>query len=77
MNYEACGIEKHLFNILYNILGNHINIVGLYSPIGSALECEANVLRSIHNSGELKDVLRRPTTCSDRWALWTGEMSYS
>ena len=35
-------------------------LVGLYS----ALECQANVPRSIHSSGEL-DALRRPTTCSD------------
>ena len=40
-------------------------IVGLYSPIGSALEYEASVLRSIHSSGELKCALRGPTTCSD------------
>ena len=39
--------------------------VGLYSPIGSALECEASVLRSIHSSDELKSALRRPTRCSD------------
>ena len=29
-------------------------LVGLYSPIGSALECEASVLRSIHSYIELK-----------------------
>ena len=31
---------------------------GLYSPMGSALECDASVLRSIHSSGELKGALR-------------------
>ena len=36
-----------------------------YSPIGSALEYEASVLRSIHSSGELKGALRGPTTCSN------------
>ena len=40
-------------------------LVGLYSPIGSALKCEASVLRSIHSSGELRGALRGPTTCSD------------
>ena len=39
--------------------------VGLYSPIGNALEYEASVLRSIHSSGELRGALRGPTTCSD------------
>ena len=42
-----------------------ILLVGLYSPIGSALECEASVPRLIHSSGELKCALRRPTICSD------------
>ena len=41
------------------------DIIELYSPIGSALECEATVLRSIHSSGELRGALRGPTTCSD------------
>ena len=40
-------------------------LVGLYSPIGSALEYKANIWRSIHGSGELKGALHRPTTCSD------------
>ena len=39
--------------------------VSLYRPIGSALKCEASVLRSIHSSDELKGALRGPTTCSD------------
>ena len=38
--------------------------IGLYSPIGSALECEASVLCSIQ-------------LALTRWALWTGEVSYS
>ena len=42
-----------------------VSIVGLYSPIGNALECEASVMCSIHSSGELKCALRGPTTCSD------------
>ena len=32
----------------------YIIAYGIYSPIGRALDCEANVLRSIHSSGELK-----------------------
>ena len=31
-----------------------ICIVGLYGPVGSALECETIVLRSIHSYGELR-----------------------
>ena len=50
---------------------------GLYSPIGSALECEANVLRSIHSSGELRGALRGPTTFSDPVGIadWGGGVS--
>ena len=52
-------------NQVYVIIIIIIIVVGLYSPIGSALECEANVLRSIHSSSELKGALRGPTTRSD------------
>ena len=41
-----------------------------YSPIGSALKCEASVQRSMHSSGELKGALRGPITCSDPVGLW-------
>ena len=50
-------IAKKLTQINFN--------VGLYSPIGSALEYEASVLHSIDSSGELKGALRSPTSCSD------------
>ena len=45
----------------------------LYSPIGSALECEASIRRSIHSSGELNYVDRQHALT--RWALWTGKLS--
>ena len=61
-----------LLSNIYNTIHSYHNI-----PIGSALECEASILRSIHNSGELKSALRGPTTCSDPVGIWTGEVSYS
>ena len=45
-------------NLILSIL--QLLLVGLYSPIGSGLECGASVLRSIHSSGEFKGVLRGP-----------------
>ena len=64
---------KYMLNIIQQKVGLYSPIVGLYSPMDSALECEASVLRSIHSSGELNGALHALT----RWALWTGEMSYS
>ena len=43
--------------------------LGLCSPIGNALECEAGVLRSIHSSGQIKCTLHGPTTCSGHYGL--------
>ena len=52
---------------------------GPYSPIGSALECEACVLPSIHSSGELRGALREPTTCFDPEGIvdWGGVLFMS
>ena len=54
-------------------------IVSPNSPMVSALECEASVLRSIHSSGELmRDELRgtsRTTTSSD--SVGAVELSHS
>ena len=67
-------------NIYKYIVGLYSPIlVGIYSPIGSALECEASVLRSIHSSDELKGALRGPTTCSDPVGIidWGGVLFIS
>ena len=60
------ALYTNIFSLSMTFLvGLYSPIVGLYSPIGSALECEASVLRSIHSSDELRGALRGPTTCSD------------
>ena len=53
-------------------------LIGLYSPIGSVLECdcEASILNSIHSSGELRGELRGQLALT-WWALRTGEVFYS
>ena len=57
------------------IFSTNIYIVSLYSPIGSALGCEASVLLSIHSFGELKEALRGPTTFSNPVGIvdWGGD----
>ena len=52
-------------------------LVGLYSPIGSAVEYEASVLRSIHSYGELKGALVDRQHAQTRVVLWAGDVSYS
>ena len=44
-------IKRKLY---YEVIQYVHTFVGLISPIVSALECEANLLSSIHSSGELK-----------------------
>ena len=47
-------LKIDIFLFLYiSVYLNSTMVVGLYSTIGSALECEASVLRSIHSSSEL------------------------
>ena len=86
--WEYCF--KHCFQTLFqtllpNTVSNTVSnivsemLVGLYNPVGSALECEANVLRLIHSSGELKGALRGPTTSSDPVGImdWGGVLFMS
>ena len=60
------GRQTGQFYLTLPILPYLLYIDNIYSPIGSALECRASVMRPIHSSSELKGALRRPTTCSDQ-----------
>ena len=75
--------------IIYNVsirttLKKYVNVYRLFFKYDRSFDAlwairYANVLRSVHSSGELIEALCGPTHALTRWALWTwtGDVSHS